>query len=805
MTLISVVLAAAVFVLQPPTGPHPSPASAARASVVLAASAALAQPTSLSGRVTDPSDAAIPEAQVEAVGPDGPVPPVISGRDGTFTIAGLSPGTYRIGVSAPGFDDREVEVEVPTPRAIAIRLSPAGIAETVSVSVTRTPMPVTAIPSTVTILERGVLDRQTAVSGDLASVLESSVPGFSTSLKKLTGRGETLRGRNPLYMINGVPLHTPLRDGDRDGAAIDLDFVERIEVVHGSNAIQGIGATGGVVNMVTKSPKADGSWTHDLRLSTGSSASFDGDSATGKASYLLGKRVGRVAFVAGASIHKRGMFVDANGDFVGLYATQGDIMDSTSRNFYGKLSADLAPSQRIEASVNDFRLARDGDFLAVDGNRATGVLTTSVPGDSRPSVGDPAVNDVATISGEYRHTAVWGGELVAQLFSYDYRALFEGGSFTDFALTTGGPAFLDQSAITTEKVGAKFTYAAPASRLAGLNALVGLDLTRDDSAQVLARTNRVWVPYTVLNDVAPFVQVQRPVTDRLLVSGGLRAEVARLSVDDFVTIPSARSTPVAGGSPSFTEFLPNAGIIVYPWRALSLYASYSEGFTMPDAGRVLRAVNTLGQDVDTLLDIDPVITGNIEVGGTWTSSRSRMHLAYYRSNAERGSLLELLPSGVFSVQRQRTEIQGVDLRVDVPLGADWLAGLTYSWIDGRLDSDRDDRVDADLDGLNIGPNRVNVFVEGTRRWLSGRVQASRLFDRGFDGTAAQPGRNFSGYTLADLSLAATTGAGVIRLGVDNLFNHQYTTYFSQVEPNQGTNTYFAGVGRSLLLSFERRF
>lgn len=771
----------------------------------LAAATAAAQPAALSGRVLDPTGAVVAGARIDAAGPAGATATVVSAADGAFALAGLAPGTWRLTVSSPGFTDRVVDVTLPRDRGLDVGLTPAGIAETVTVSVTRTPTPVTAIPNTVTILERQVLDRQTAVSGDLASVLEASVPGFSTSLKKLTGRGETLRGRNPLYTVNGVPLHTPLRDGERDGAAIELDFLERIEVVHGSNAIQGIGATGGVVNMVTKSPRSDGSWTHDVKFTTGGAANFDGDTATGKVSYLLGKKVGRVSFVAGASIHKRGMFVDGNGDYVGIYATQGDIMDSTARNYYGKVAIDLAPAQTLEISANDFRLERDGDFLPVNGNRALGVLTTSIAGDPRPAVGDPALNDVTTVSGEYRHRRFAGGDLTAQFFVYDYWALFEGGSFPDFALTTGGPAFLDQSAITTGKVGAKLTWAAPASRLGGTTTLFGLDVTRDNSAQLLARTNRAWVPYTVLNDIAPFVQAQKAVTDKVLVSGGLRAEVARLVVDDYVTIPSARSTPVAGGRPRFTELLPNAGVVVYPWKPLSLYVSYNEGFTMPDAGRVLRAVNTPGQDVDTLLDIDPVVTGNVEVGGTWTTTRATFHAAYYRSNADRGSLLELLPTGVFSVQRQRTEIQGVDMKLDVPIREGWTTGGMFSWIEGRFDSDRDDRVDTDLDGLNIGPNRLTAFLEGTRGWLSGRVQASHLFDRDFGGPAARAGRDFRGYTLAELSLAAATSAGVIRLGIDNLFDRQYVTYFSQTEPLQGANTFFAGVGRSLLLSFETRF
>jgi len=69
--------------------------------------------------------------------------------------------------------------------------------------------------------------------------------------KKLSGFGETLRGRSPLYLVDGVPQSTPLRDDSRDGYTIDPFFIDRVEVIFGSNAIQGIGATGGVVNYVT--------------------------------------------------------------------------------------------------------------------------------------------------------------------------------------------------------------------------------------------------------------------------------------------------------------------------------------------------------------------------------------------------------------------------------------------------------------------------------------------------------------------------------------------------------------------------
>src|SRR3546814_7192801 len=76
-------------------------------------------------------------------------------------------------------------------------------------------------------------------------------PSFSPTRQKLSGSGETLRGRSPLYAINGIPQSTPLRDGSRDGFTIDGFFVDRVEVIFGSNALQGIGGTGGIVNQVT--------------------------------------------------------------------------------------------------------------------------------------------------------------------------------------------------------------------------------------------------------------------------------------------------------------------------------------------------------------------------------------------------------------------------------------------------------------------------------------------------------------------------------------------------------------------------
>jgi iron complex outermembrane receptor protein len=759
--------------------------------------------------VTDTSGAVLVGATCDATGPARTVT-VAADASGRCRVPGLPPGPHRVTIELAGFEPRLVTIDIQGTRGAetAITLAPAGLSEAVVVSATRVPTPVSALPNTVTIVSQSVIEQRTASSDDLASLLEANVPGFGPSMKKLTGRGESLRGRNPLYTINGVPQHTPLRDGERDGHTIDLDFVERVEVIHGSNAIQGIGATGGVVNMVTKSPRSDGAWTHDVKLSTANQDGFHDDGWSSKVSYLLGKRMGKVEWVAGVAAHKRGLFFDAEDRAIGLYPTQGDIMDSTTRDFYGKVAIQATSTRRLEVSVNNFRLRRDGDFVPVPGDRTIGLLSTSVPGDPRPTVGDPAENDATTVSADYRDRDVLGGELSMQAYVQDYKALFEGGALATFALTAGGQGFLDQSVITSDKLGLKTAWSVPGGRLAGFSPMVGLDVSTDRSAQRLARTDRVWVPETRLREIAPFVQVQRTFTQKLLLSGGFRVGAAQLRVDDFTTLPSSRSTFVSGGRPTFTEVLPNLGAVVYPTRNVSVYASYSEGFTMPDVGRVLRAVNTPGQDVDALVDVEPVVTGSIEVGADYRLREMHLHLSYYRSNADRGSLLERTDdSQVFAVRRERTEIDGVDVTATVPLAARWSAGGTVSWLRGRFDSNRDGDVDTDLDGLNLSPGRVNLFVQGQpASWVTARLQASTLRKRTVEGLAPPAfGRTFGGYSLADLALGFPTPVGTFRLGIENLLDKQYTLYFSQVDTGGANDTFFGGPGRSFVLTFERRF
>jgi iron complex outermembrane receptor protein len=108
----------------------------------------------------------------------------------------------------------------------------------------RTPRAVDKIPGAVTIVTPAEVQRSLALTEDNTAVLAKTVPGYSESNQTLNTLGETLRGRATLYLFDGIPQSTPLRDGSRNATFTDMSIVERIEVISGASASEGIGAAG---------------------------------------------------------------------------------------------------------------------------------------------------------------------------------------------------------------------------------------------------------------------------------------------------------------------------------------------------------------------------------------------------------------------------------------------------------------------------------------------------------------------------------------------------------------------------------
>src|SRR5690606_28896837 len=132
-------------------------------------------------------------------------------------------------------------------------------------------------------------------------------------------------------------------------------------------------------------------------------------------------------------------------------------------------------------------------------------------------------------------------------------------------------------------------------------------------------------------------------------------------------------------------------------------------------------------------------------------------------------------------------------------------GIAYSKLEGRFDSDGDGSVDKDLDGRNIAPDRINIYVEAplAANW-HGRLQYSKLLDRDFDG--GLPQHDFDGYSVVDAVVSYRDASlGNFTLGIENLLDEDYITYYSQTLTYVNNSTYFAGHKRAISLGWQKTF
>ena len=685
------------------------------------------------------------------------------------------------------------------------------VLEEIIVSAMRTSRSDKAIPNKITFFEAEEIAVQQTLTVNPTDMLANLLPSYSASRQKLTGLGESFRGRSPLFMIDGVPQSNPLRNGNRAGYTIDMAVVEEIEVIFGANAIQGLGATGGIINYITLRPPQSGEAVHRAELGFSADDNFNDDGYGWRANYIFGQRHDAWDVTASATYELRDLFYDGDSNPVGVDETQGDIADSETWNFFFKLGFEPSDNQRIQFMLNNFNLAMQDNYVSVAGNRTLKIPTTSIPGHTP---GEPAENDVTTFTANYAHLDLFGGRFSAQLYLQDFSSSFGGGSFAVFQDPLIAPVgtLFDQSENNSEKTGLRFTQAYSGIADSAVSMILGIDFLIDETFQRLIFTGRDWVPNTEFKNHAPFVQLDVDVTERLQLSGGLRRESAKLEVGDFVTLAGNRASSdfarltVAGGSPDFDETMSNFGAVFQATDDFSVYGSFSEGFSMPDVGRVLRGVSQPGMNVESLLNLAPLVTENIEFGAEYNAARGGVQFAWFESTSDFGIRLVPDADGIFSVNREETEIDGWEISGNFEASELLNFAFGAAFLDGKFDSNDDGSVDADLGAQDIGSDRVNFSVNITPQgdW-NYRLQSFTYLDERFRNAAGTTTAKFEGYTVVDFLAAwALNEQTQLTFALSNLFDEQYLTYYSQAG-NTRADRYNAGRGRTLSVKANFRF
>ena len=200
-------------------------------------------------------------------------------------------------------------------------------------------------------------------------MLARTVPGYSESSQTMNTLGETLRGRVPLRLFDGIPQSTPMRDGSRNGAFTDMDAIGRIEVINGPSAAEGIGAAGGIINYISKTRRRARHESQRDHDAVGSQ--FDDDSDSWKGGVEVAHKPDAFDVLFSALVWRSRHHLRRQGRRIGLSASSSRRGFET-QNLFLKVGTNFGAdeSQRLQFAASNFKLEGKGNYHWVEGSRA---------------------------------------------------------------------------------------------------------------------------------------------------------------------------------------------------------------------------------------------------------------------------------------------------------------------------------------------------------------------------------------------------------------------------------------------------
>ncbi|BAT54657.1 putative ferric aerobactin receptor [Nostoc sp. NIES-3756] len=705
-----------------------------------------------------------------------------------------------------GFTTTEVATEPPTPPAPQ---TPAEAEEPIEIVVTatRTETPLQNVPRSITIIDREQIDQQTSTSRNLIETLGKTVPGLAPPAQSSSNFGLTLRGRNPQVLIDGVPQSTT-RNASRDLRTIDSAAIERIEVVRGPSAIYGDGATGGVINIITRRPTEE---KLTSRTEVGVSAALgelQEESFSTNLQHFLSAKQGNVDFTFNFALAKTGGFFDADGDRIPSDPNaQGGFSDASSINLFGKFGIDIDTNQRLQLTLNHFDEKQDPDV-------ASDPTVNTIPGRQKARaleglrLDEEPGNQNTFINLQYNHDSLFNSKVQAQVYYRDYFTRFFPFDARTFAALGNE---IIQSRVESEKYGGRLQIETPLFNQGAAKLLWGVDYSNENTSQPVSvfdqaafvssgglvfrkSGDRSWTPPLESRSLGIFAQLNWEISDRFVLNGGVRYENADVSVDDFTTLANP-NVIIPGGDLNFNATLFNVGAIYAINPQLSVFANFAQGFSLADIGLALRNARP-GFSVESL-NPEPQKVDNYEIGirGQWDSVQASLSAFYNESD------LGTTFTAPGTVIRAPERIYGLEAAIDVQPSPKWQVGSTFTLIGGEIDSNNDSEYEP-LDGFRIPPLKITAYVEnetlpGWRNRLQALFSGNReVFSTN---TTAFGRRPVESYFTLDYISSLKIGSGTLQVGIENLFNTEYFPVVSQLQAND--SAYAAARGRTLSIKY----
>lgn len=687
------------------------------------------------------------------------------------------------------------------------------------VTAERTRSGIVASGHQLTTIDQAEIELARTASDTLSTILAKTVPGLADSSRTITDFGQTLRGRGALVLVDGVPYNTN-RDSARNLISLEPSSIAQVQVLRGSSAIYGSGATGGIISINTRAPGGPLA-LETVVAGTGSLSNLTADSLGGRVQQFVSGSAGLLDFLVNGGYQRIGGGFDGNGDRRAPEPSQGDLFDSDVWNVGGKAGLRLGAAY-LQVSASHYRADQNTDFVsdpAVDRLPAGTASARPLRG-IRLADQNQLYSTVVTANLAARD--VLGSRLTMLGYFRDFFTRF---TPFDARGNANRGRNVDQTTQNSRVFGGRLTIETPLAEHASVT--WGGDINRErsdmpidvfdpiayDASRGLAfnRTaTLIYMPELTTLTYGGFVQTQHRFANWLAVEGGARYDRARASFDDFVPLSQLRASrpgTIPGGTIAFGAWTFNGSATVTPIEGQDFFATFSQGFQLPDIGLQLRNAN-LGFGIGNS-DLQPVRIDSYEAGWRGRLGAARTTLSIFRTTSELGDV-QSLNNGLVLL-RTAEQIRGVEGSIDVGRGGAGdraRAGATATYITGR---ERPAGATASriMTGYRVPPLKVTAYVEVTPvDRLDIRVQGLLSGDRDYrlNGVQSFGRRDVEQYAIFDITgRYRPTDRDTITAGIENLFDMQYLPVYSQLLRSNLNSSRVPANGATLTLGYRRNW
>ncbi|MDN3678863.1 TonB-dependent receptor [Vibrio tapetis subsp. quintayensis] len=644
----------------------------------------------------------------------------------------------------------------------------------------RTPKAISDIPGTVWYIDSEKIEQEYRGGKSLGEILAATIPSLDISSGGRTNYGQNLRGRKMLVMIDGVSLQSS-RQISRHLDSIDPFNIERVEVLSGATSIYGAGASGGVINIITKKAQSD-----DLEFESfvGGTSGFN---SSEDLDYKIGQSIagGNERVQARTSIvytENQGFF-DANGTIVTPDISQGSLQFNKTVDFLTTVGVNVSDTKKLNFLAQYYDSQQDSPYgLYIVGRNFVDVRKGF---DSDREHGTERI----MLSASYVDEEFLGHQLIAEA---SYRK--EDQTYT--------PYFQSSGQQITDVISLK---AALAKNFDKLSIVYGVDAYQDnlDSNQALYDptiannsgnlTNRIYAktgryPGISVSSVASFIQADYALTDDWSVEGGVRYQYMTNKIDDFVGYKQQKNIAkgsgktadaVPGGETSYSVGLFNLGTIYHLNSDSQVWANFSQGFDLADPAKYYGQGNyTLVGDHWKLNDsinvkdskMSGIKTNSLELGYRIDTGDLSVQSAAYYSQSDKSVKYDKNTLLIKELDDKK-RVYGVEAMASYWVNNNIQVGASGHYVISEVKGDNGWE---DFTAGKASTSKASAWAGWSDSDLAVKLQSQTMFS--YEDAAK---KKLDGYTVFDLVGSYQLPVGSLGFGIQNLFNQDYTTIWGQ--------------------------